>query len=584
MTKRLAAATAVSIAGLLATHGVSAQTPAEGLAVEQLDPAPAGDGFFGVPSPFVGGHLVPRALLLFDYAARPLVLVSDLTSNAVISAQGFLHVNASLALWDRLLVSVLLPLAVVQKGDNPTIAGVAFKSPSSAALGDVRLSARVRLYGKDDDPIQIGAGPSFYLPTGSAAAFAGEGAFRMGPQLMLGGRFNHFVWTASLGAIFRASDNASTVTYGVGAAYLFAGDRLQVGPELYAATPLQEGFIRLREDKTISRGMTTNAEALLGVRARVLGGLVLGVAAGPGLSGAVGTPAFRALGSVAWSPLARRPEEEQGSKPLDTDADGLLDSADACPYAFGPRHADPKRSGCPLQDRDEDGVADQDDACPDAAGIRAESPKDNGCPPDRDRDSVPDALDLCPDAPGDQGAHGCPGAVAVKAPAPAAPPAANGDGDSDGIPDAADACPKEKGAANADAATNGCPRWVRVTEGGVAILSPIQFKVLKSDPAPAIDPASEPLLTEVRDVIAQHPEFVKIEVQAHTDDVGKATYNETISTARAESVRKWLVDHGVLPGRLVAKGYGSAKPIADNKTTAGKVKNRRVEFVVLEKK
>ena len=92
------------------------------------------------------------------------------------------------------------------------------------------------------------------------------------------------------------------------------------------------------------------------------------------------------------------------------------------------------------------------------------------------------------------------------------------------------------------------------------------------------------MLTEVRDALAQHPELVKLEVQAHTDSDGNVKFNETLSTARAESVKKWLLDHGVATDRLVAKGYGPSKPIADNKTVAGRAKNRRMQIVVLEKK
>ena len=74
------------------------------------------------------------------------------------------------------------------------------------------------------------------------------------------------------------------------------------------------------------------------------------------------------------------------------------------------------------------------------------------------------------------------------------------------------------------------------------------------------------------------------EIGAYTDNDGKEAFNVKTSQARAESVKKWLVDHGVAEARLVAKGYGPAKPIGDNKTKEGRAKNKRVEVVILEKK
>lgn len=90
---------------------------AEGLgdiALTQLEPSVAGDAFFGVASPFIGGHLKPRAGVLLDHGSDPLKLSIGSTSSALVGSQTWLHVGASLALWDRLLVGVDLPIVVVQ--------------------------------------------------------------------------------------------------------------------------------------------------------------------------------------------------------------------------------------------------------------------------------------------------------------------------------------------------------------------------------------------------------------------------------------------------------------------------------------
>lgn len=73
-----------------------------------------------------------------------------------------------------------------------------------------------------------------------------------------------------------------------------------------------------------------------------------------------------------------------------------------------------------------------------------------------------------------------------------------------------------------------------------------------------------------------------MEVQGHTDSTGTAAYNLKLSQERADAVRDYLVNHGVPPDELTARGYGLTMPIADNKTAAGRAQNRRVVLQVLE--
>ncbi|MCC6866075.1 MAG: OmpA family protein [Ignavibacteria bacterium] len=75
---------------------------------------------------------------------------------------------------------------------------------------------------------------------------------------------------------------------------------------------------------------------------------------------------------------------------------------------------------------------------------------------------------------------------------------------------------------------------------------------------------------------------VKIEIAAHTDNKGSEDYNLTLSQKRAESVVNYLVQKGISPERLFAKGYGEQMPVADNSTEQGAAKNRRVEMKVLQ--
>ncbi len=95
---------------------------------------------------------------------------------------------------------------------------------------------------------------------------------------------------------------------------------------------------------------------------------------------------------------------------------------------------------------------------------------------------------------------------------------------------------------------------------------------------------SNVLLAEIADAIASHPELRKIEIQGHTDNAGKPDNNQTLSDARANSVREWLVQHGIDSSRLESKGYGQTRPLVPNVTAGHRARNRRVQFVILERK
>ncbi|MFM6925185.1 MAG: OmpA family protein [Ferruginibacter sp.] len=73
----------------------------------------------------------------------------------------------------------------------------------------------------------------------------------------------------------------------------------------------------------------------------------------------------------------------------------------------------------------------------------------------------------------------------------------------------------------------------------------------------------------------------RIELGGHTDNVGNAKSNQILSEARANTVRTYLISKGIDPNRVTAKGYGMSKPIASNKTAAGRAQNRRTEVTIL---
>jgi outer membrane protein OmpA-like peptidoglycan-associated protein len=109
-------------------------------------------------------------------------------------------------------------------------------------------------------------------------------------------------------------------------------------------------------------------------------------------------------------------------------------------------------------------------------------------------------------------------------------------------------------------------------EGHVALY--INFDTGKS----TIKPESGPIINQIVEMMKANP-GLKVRVEGHTDNVGNAKSNKTLSDERAKAVVAALVAQGVDAKRLSAAGHGQDKPIADNKTEEGRAKNRRVELV-----
>ena len=122
------------------------------------------------------------------------------------------------------------------------------------------------------------------------------------------------------------------------------------------------------------------------------------------------------------------------------------------------------------------------------------------------------------------------------------------------------------------------PKRVELTADQIVIHDKIQFETNKA----VIKPESFGLLDEITAAVKSAPQIKKLSIEGHTDDVGADKYNQKLSDQRAASVKQYLVEHGVDAARLASKGWGEAKPIADNATEEGKEKNRRVEFIIVE--
>lgn len=110
------------------------------------------------------------------------------------------------------------------------------------------------------------------------------------------------------------------------------------------------------------------------------------------------------------------------------------------------------------------------------------------------------------------------------------------------------------------------------------VLKNIFFDVNKAE----LKPASQTELDRLIQLLNENP-ALKIEISGHTDNAGKPSDNLVLSNNRAKAVVGYLVSKNIAAARLVAKGYGETKPIADNKTEEGKAMNRRTEIKIIGK-
>jgi OOP family OmpA-OmpF porin len=107
------------------------------------------------------------------------------------------------------------------------------------------------------------------------------------------------------------------------------------------------------------------------------------------------------------------------------------------------------------------------------------------------------------------------------------------------------------------------------------VIAGINFKRNSAD----IAPTSFPLLKQAVQVLKEYP-TLKIEISGHTSDEGKRDFNMKLSEKRAQAVKAYLVKQGIDPKKVQTAGMGKTKPVADNKTGAGRAKNRRVEVEI----
>jgi outer membrane protein OmpA-like peptidoglycan-associated protein len=536
---------------LAALLGSAVPARAQAIDAALFHPTPTANGFFSVDGAFPVRHLGGTGGVYADYAHDPLVLRRPdgtiAPGGALVENQLGLDVVASFGLVDRLELGIDLPLIPYANGQ-----GALDGTASGAGLGDLRVDLKVLLLGRT-----VGAGHRIGLtliaggsvPTSSGDHFLGQDGYTGRPRLVLEWRAprERVALALNAGAVFRGERHVGDLTVGTEVRYGL-GARVHLGAGIDAMGEFA-GLVGVAATSGPS-SKDAPGELLLGLRWRTRFGLEVSAAGGAGLTRGYGTsdaraliglryqspPAVASLRSAPPLPALRplpRPSAPSAPAGVDSDGDGVIDLEDRCPFDVGP----PSRHGCPEDDRDGDGVPDASDRCPDQKGSR----ENDGCADvDSDGDGIVDRLDKCPFD----------------------PEVFNGLGDDDGCPDP------------------GAPLAV-LRADRIQALESILFDGASSS---TLDPRSHRVLEVIAHLLELHPEITRVRVEGHTDNRGSPVDNLDLSRARAAAVRRHLIQvNGVAAARLMAQGFGPDRPIADNRSEAGRARNRRIEFIILER-
>jgi len=542
-----------------------------------LEVAGAPDDGIALFRPVTNQRNIFYGQLAIGYQLRPLRTSTVTTDQSVrarsrstlVQDQLAVYGNAGFQIMDRATIGVSFPWYPVQTGGNPDYVArgipgtgvgqtkTTFVDPDGPGAGDLRIDLRGVFLRSDDRKAALGGQLSLFAPTGTQFNFGGDGG--TGALVMVSGEYS-IKWITLVGNTGIHFRPRRTINDPVGGSGLGVGNewRWAVG----AFIPLKDGKYRIggtifgqtgiESDDTIGSTAFTTRNTPIEVQGegRMRFGPAdhfwIGAGAGSSILRGYGAPDLRVVGLLGtYVPI------------FDSDAKSPENRA---------KLREERRKG--RADRDHDGIPDDVDACPDEPEDHLGDDPSDGCPlpPDRDGDGIPDQYDKCPDKPEDKDGiddgDGCP----------------EDDADQDGILDTVDACPKVPGKPSSDPKKNGCPTFIQVGGEVVRILQQVHFAFGTAN----ILPESNPVLQEVADYLKSNKAIKRMSIEGHTDNKGSADLNKSLSQQRANAVMTWLTSHGVEANRLEAHGYGMEKPIEDNDTDAGRAKNRRVEFKILE--
>lgn len=510
-----------------------------------------------------------------NYALNPMETSQSQSASdlAIVKNQVYLDLFASVALWDFLEFSLVMPVALYMNtavgADNayPNAVGNQLGN-GSAGAGDLRLLLKGKILDVREYPVGLALIADLSTPTGNEKKFMGDkhttfailAALEINPWGKARMSFN-------LGYRYRGNQNI--YNYTMGQAILLSG---AISIPFFLDD--LDFIADMRGDITVGGDSYLDSaerpfEADLAFRYRFINNpdlwannlsMTLGVGTG---TNAIGVPDVRVMLGLSFHWV------NGGALNIDAEYGGYITAVDQCPDPeTTPPSQIPDRCRTVLKDTDGDTIPDRDDACPFKG--RVGFIDEHGCPPDTDGDGYADYEDLCPtegtEVMGRVDRNGCP----VK------------DSDKDGIYDDVDKCPQNPETFNGYEDEDGCPdadpdALVELADGKINIKEQVFFETSKA----VIKRESFELLDQVAKLLIDNPHVGNIKIEGHTDSRGKYKSNMKLSQDRADSVRKYLIKAGVDADRLTAHGYGPDRPIDTNDTAEGRAKNRRVEFVVL---
>lgn len=545
-----------------------------------------------------------RAKLGVHHMTNPLVFnFDDQYSIDVVSAVTEAQVVGGVT-WQFLRFGLDVP--VLLKVDGEQIA-------PQAGLGDVAIDVKGAIVDREttDAPVGVAALVRLSVPTGTVDAAVGtdgvgvelEGIVdkRIGPVLVAGNLGHRILPKADVGTLEWGS-------YGYGrlGAGWFIVENAGVSVDL-------AGHLVYGIDLAEPAGHP--AEGIIGGFGRLSPLLVLRGGVGTGLSGGIGAPDVRFVGSIGLEPEEVR----------DRDGDGIRDKLDACPLVPEDIDRFADDDGCPdptqkvvlrvrnhlgellhsgtMSLQTEDGVRDggAELSLQMHAGTYEVTGFADRYTPTSSTFTVVEGrattvdVDLMPlfgevrSVVKDSGGRYLSGVMEIDGEDPVR--VAGGVGRSEAMEGRRAVVVKVDGYQTATQATEVragqranlefvlVPAKAKITAGRIEILEKVFFDVGRA----TIKPESHALLDEVANILVAHPEVTRVRVEGHTDARGSASANRRLSTARAASVVEYLSAKGVAAERMEAVGYGPDRPLDPSRTSAAHDLNRRVEFVIVER-